>query len=648
MLTQNTKYSLKLALLSLGLFMFFRLVTLFIAFKDPLSLPVAEVLQAFFIGLRYDINVLMYVLVPVIVAAHVPWFGAEDSKLTRRTISTIMVIVLSLCSFSLLLDVENMRTMGTRFYIADLSYLNDLQDSFEVMVSGFNLPLYVFMWLLITGALAWLVHRATRAVTERKSSPSVPAKVLGPLVLILIILAAGLYGFTTLRWGNAYFSRHQKLNELALNGPYVLYYSYCHIKKQQTQGVNALGKGSREQGIHKVRELTASKAFGFLDNGDSIVRELSGDTSFKPYNIVVIIMESFSANYIGALGASRSLTPDFDRLAEGGLLFTNFYANGTRTNMGLPALLMSYPDYLPGESFMRSIAYRHKQFSSIADMLKDKGYETYYVTGGRIGFDNQEGFMRKHGFDRLVGFTDFNIFTESEKKGLTWTVPDEVIFDHAHKTFTEYARNGRRFLGVVLTLSNHSPFMLPEHYTESAPDIPKEQLAFMYSDWALGRFMEKAGNSEYFRNTVFVITADTGLPDDFLEPEVYRRFHIPLLIYAPGLVSPGRSAVLGSQLDLMPTLMELIGVKAPFEGFGKSLISETDTRFLISKDRLTFHIIRDGLYIKTDFMNDTPRVFPLGNDAAGPVSTDSSLVKRILNDSRIFVRTSIELLKDKN
>ncbi len=646
MFSNNTKYSFKLVILSIGLFSFFRLITLLVAFDAPLSLPLAEILQAFYIGLRYDINVLMYFLVPIIIMSNMPWIGPEDKRSARITISVITIIVLSLCSFSLLIDVENMRVINERFFMADLEYLQDTQDSFEVMVSGFNLVQYTVIWLLVTGVLIWLVRRAGKALEARSSSPSVFAKIIGPLVLITVILAVGLSGFTTLRWGNAYFSKHQKLNELALNGPYVLYYSYRHIKKQQREGIAALGAGSREEAVEKARQLMAGDPFVFVDDGkDTFKRELSGNTVFKPYNIVLIIMESFSANYIGALGAENSLSPYFDRLADKGLLFTNFYANGHRTNRGLPAILMSYPDYLPGESFMRSIAYRHKQFSSLADMLKKKGFYNYYVTGGRIGFDNQEGFMRKHGFDRLVGFTDFNIFTESEKKGLTWTVPDEVIFDHAHNTFMELSRKKQNFLGVVLTLSNHRPFMLPEHYMKTAPDISKEQLVFMYSDWALGQFMAQAEKSEYFNNTIFVITADTGLPGDFLEADGHKKFHIPLLLYAPGLIEPGENNTLGSQLDLMPTLLQLTGLKAPFEGFGKSLLSKSEPRFSISKEGLTYHILRDGLYIKTEFMGSDPRVFDYGTQisSAGP-KEKKELVNRIIYDSRMFVKASLVLL----
>lgn len=646
MFSNNTKYSFKLVILSIGLFSFFRLITLLVAFNDPLSLPLAEILQAFYIGLRYDINVLMYFLVPLIIISHLPWVGSEDNRFSRIAISAITIIVLSLCSFSLLMDVENLRTVNERFFMADLEYLQDTQDSFEVMISGFNLIPYTIIWLLITAVLIWLVRRAGKGLIAPNSSPSVIAKIMGPLVLITVILTVGLSGFTTLRWGNAYFSKHQKLNELALNGPYVLYYSYRHIKKQQTEGIAALGAGSREEAVEKARQLIAGDPFIFVDGGEGIVtRELSGDPVFKPYNIVLIIMESFSANYIGALGAENSLTPYFDRLADKGLLFTNFYANGHRTSRGLPALLMSYPDYLPGESFMRSIAYRNKQFSSLADMLKKEGFYNYYVTGGRIGFDNQEGFMRKHGFDRLVGFTDFNIFTESEKKGLTWTVPDEVIFDHAHNTFMELSRKKQNFLGVVLTLSNHRPFMLPEHFMETAPDMSEEQLVFMYSDWALGQFMAEAEKSEYFNNTIFVITADTGLPGDFLEADGHRKFHIPLLLYSPGLIKPGINNTLGSQLDLMPTLLQLIELKAPFEGFGKSLLSKSESRFSISKEGLTYHILRDGFYIKTEFMDSEPRVFDYGTrDASAGPERKKELVNRIIYDSRMFVKASLALL----
>lgn len=646
-LSRNAIYGVRIFLLSLGLFSIFRLLTFFIAFDAPFSLPFHDVVRAFSIGLQYDVNILMFFLVPIIFASHLPWIGVENSKAARILISTIVIATLSLSSLSMLLDIQYMKAMGTRFFIGDLAYLKDFKDSYEVMTSGYHFPLSVIVWILLCCVIAWLVVRAAKAAKHQKGLP-LYSRILTALALILILIAGGLTGFTTLRWGNAYFSRYTKLNELALNGPFVLYYSYSNIKKQRQEGIMSIQGSGRGQAIQRTRELLTDNAFHFTDGeGKSITRELSGGAVFKPRNIVIIIMESFSTNEIGAMGADKSLTPYFDKLAVKGLLFDNLYANGSRTNMGLTALLLSYPDYLPGEALMRSITYRHKQFTSIASLLKQKGYQTYYVTGGRLGFDNQEGFMGKNGFDHMVGFTDFNIFTESEKKGLVWTVPDEVIFDNAQRAFADFNRHNQNFLGVILTLSNHRPFMIPEHFKRISPGISEEQRAFMYSDWALGQFMEQAEKSPYFKNTIFVITADTGIPGDYLESQGHRRFHIPLLLYAPDIIKPGIAHVLGSQLDLMPTLADITGLKDSFEGFGKSLMRESNTRFSISKDGLTYHIMRDRLYIQTDFSdNKPPFVFETENSKNMAAEEKERLVGQILEDSRMFVQTSFELLRN--
>ncbi len=647
MFSKNTKYSFKLIFLSLALFSIFRLATLIIAFKNPLVLPLQDIAKAFYIGLRYDINILMYPLILLVVISHLPWVGVERNRFTRGLVQACAIAVLSLASFSLLVDIENMRTTDERFFITDLAYLQDFRDSFEVMLSGFNLLPYILTWLILTVLLFALVRRMGRDLDSPAPKVSIPARIAGPLGLIILILVTGLSGFSVLRWGDAYFSKYKKLNELALNGPYVLYYSYRHIDSETKSGNASLGSGTGEEAAAVTRKLLADDQFSFVPSGESpIMRKLSGNSTYRPRNIILIIMESFSTNSIGAFGAKKSLSPFFDKLAAKGLLFTNFYANGHRTNKGLPAILMSYPDFTPGQGVMRSIAYRHKQFSSLADLFKKKGFFNYYVTGGRLDFDNQDGFMRKHGFDRLVGFTDFNIFTESEKKGSTWTLPDEVIFDHAHETFQELSSNNRQFLGVVLTLSNHRPYMLPAHFAQTGPDLSQEERAFLYSDWALEQFMAKAEKSGYSKNSIFVITADSGLPEDFLESEEHRKFHIPLLLYAPGLIEPGKNSTLGSQVDLMPTLLHLAGLQAPFESFGKSLLAKSDVRFAIAKKDITYHILRDGLYIKTDLMNNIPRVFDLeGAVPSKGNETREERTRRIIDESRMFVITAQNLVR---
>lgn len=640
MFSRDSVYSFRLLSVSVALFTAFRLLTFLLAFDDPFSLPRAQVLRAFLLGVRFDANVLLFLFIPVILASHLPRIGAGRCRATRVLVSWTVGVALSLSSLSQMIDIPNMRTLGNRFFIGDMEYLKDLRESFKVLVPGYNLPLYLAAWLSVCLAIAWLVACASRTAGGGDGRPRWYARVAGPVLMILALLVAGLPEFHTLRWGTAYFSQNRKLNELVMNGPYVLYYSYRGIRKEMAQG-RLSGPAAAGEAVRKARELLSGDRFRFVDpDPGRILRELRGGAEFKPWNVVLVIMESFSAEHIGALGAGRSLTPFFDRLAGDGLLFTGFYANGTRTNKGLSALLFSYPDFLPNEALIRSFASRHRQFSSLAVLLKKKNYQTYFATGGAIGFDNMEGMLHKNGFDRLVGYTDFNL---SSKRADRWTVPDEVTFDEAHRQFSEFARHGKPFFGVILTLSNHTPYVVPEDFSGAPPGSPEMSRAFLYSDWALGRFMERAGESAYFDNTVFVITGDHGVYGDFPMSEGHRRFRTPLLLYAPKLLRPGVSAVLGSQLDLLPTLVDLLAIREPFESFGRSLFSGDGERFSISKDGLMYHLLRDGYYIQTDLAGGEPLVFPGPPGHRRGRSVDAS-PERIISDSRLLVQATFLLL----
>ena len=209
-------------------------------------------------------------------------------------------------------------------------------------------------------------------------------------------------------------------------------------------------------------------------------------------------------------------------------------------------------------------------FRSIADILGERGYDSYFIYGGDLGFENMEGFFRNQGVKNFIDIDDFPIGSALNR----WGVPDHKVFERANRTF---AGVKTPFLGVVVTLSNHEPFILPGKEFEIFPkgiDYRDYLNTFYYSDWSIGQFFHQAEKEEYFKHTIFVLVGDHGRvlyrPDD-----MRHNFRIACLIYCPGRedIKPQRIETVCGQVDLVPTILGLLDKPAIQESWGRNILA---------------------------------------------------------------------------
>ena len=296
-------------------------------------------------------------------------------------------------------------------------------------------------------------------------------------------------------------------------------------------------------------------------------------------------MESFAGRYCGALCAKHDLTPEFDRLAKDGVLFTRAFANGTHTHQGVYATLTSFPN-LPGYEFLMKMMEASQEFSGLPTLLERRGYQSVFLYNGLFSWDNKEGFFRNHGIDRFIGSEDYQnpVFRDP-----VWGVSDLDVYQRANQEFRAMAGE-RPFLGVILTLSNHAPFNLPEPLPfpriVTGDYLEGRFNGIRYADWALGEFFRKASEEAYFKDTLFVLVGDHGFgvaPN--ITPMGLARFNVPLLFYAPGQLAPQRRDTVASQVDIGPSVMGLLGLDDPTQAWGRNLFSSQlrDAGFAVVK-----------------------------------------------------------------
>jgi len=279
-----------------------------------------------------------------------------------------------------------------------------------------------------------------------------------------------------------------------------------------------------------------------------------------PLNVVVVVEESLSGEFTGFFGNRDKLTPNLDRLARQGLLFTRAYASGTRTVRGLEAISSSFPP-IPSEAIVKRPG--SENIANWGKVMKQHGYQVSFLYGGYGTFDNMNHFFSSNGF-AVSDRTDI----PNPSFANIWGVADGDLFNHALDYFDRQAQTGKPFFSMIMSTSNHRPYTFPE----GIPGIPARgggrAAGVRYADYALGQFLQQAKEHPWFDNTLFVIVADhcSRLRGSAEIP--IAHYHIPLIFYSPGHLPPGRFDAPIGQIDIAPTVLGLLGLDytAPFYG----------------------------------------------------------------------------------
>jgi phosphoglycerol transferase MdoB-like AlkP superfamily enzyme len=342
---------------------------------------------------------------------------------------------------------------------------------------------------------------------------------------------------------------NKQVAELSGNGLYELFAAFRSNELDYARFYRTLPEAEVFAALRE--ELSTRDAHFVSGDPRDITRDIVNPGPERRRNVVLVSVESLSADFLGAFGNEAGLTPNLDRLAREGLLFRRVYATGTRTVRGLEALALAVPP-TPGQSIVRRP--NNEGLFSLASVFTDRGYESKYVYGGYAYFDNMSHFFGANGYtvvDRRA-IPAAQIHHET-----VWGVADEDLFDQALAEMRASHAAGKQFFVHVMTTSNHRPYTYPADRID-IPSGAGRDGAVKYTDWAIGKFVADARREPWFDDTVFVFVADhqaasagkTGLPVD--------RYRIPLIVYSPKHVTPAIVDRLMSQIDVAPTLLGLL------------------------------------------------------------------------------------------
>lgn len=403
-------------------------------------------------------------------------------------------------------------------------------------------------WIL--GGLGGLALLGTLSVRRRMMQQLVvvapfKSRLIGFAVhaLLALSLLAVVSGDARENLQNAY------ARELAGNGPFELVRAFKNNELEYQRFYPTLPEPVVYARLREEMLLTGGESLS-ADPHDLRYRVTGQGRELRP-NVVVIMLESMSADFMATFGNPHPLTPTLDRLTGESLFFPRAFASGTRTVRGLEALALALPP-TPGNAIVRRPHNEH--LFSLASVFNAKGYASAFLYGGYGYFDNMNAFFGGNGYtviDRLA-VNPGKIHHET-----IWGIADEDLYTEALETFDAYQAKGQPFFAHLMTTSNHRPYTYPE----GRIDIPSKtgrEGAVKYADWALGDFLQRAASHAWFDNTVFVIVADHQASASGKTDLPLARYRIPLLIYAPKLIPPARNERLIAQMDIAPTLLGLL------------------------------------------------------------------------------------------
>jgi len=444
---------------------------------------------------------------------------------------------------------------GVRYNFIAVDYLvytntviGNIMESYPVV------PLFIGVGL-VAGFFTYIIVKRTRPFLDQLPSLADKAKSLG---VYAVLFAFSLFAIPFLAQQEN--SANVFTNELQADGIYKFYVAFMN----------------NELDFHKFyKTMPNDKAFALLQkqlpgiSGESTLRKVTGDSAEVHKNVVLITIESYSAEYMKAYGSEDNITPFLDSLSQKSLQFTNLYAVGNRTVRGLEAVTLCLPP-----SAAESVVKRkdNKNKFSTGSIFKQKGYQVKYLYGGDAFFDNMGDFFGGNGY----GIVDKKTFAPDEITfSNIWGVCDEDMYRKAIKVMNAEAKENKPFFNHIMTVSNHRPFTYPEGKIDISGTSKSRKGGVKYTDYALKQFFAMAQKQPWFRNTVFVILADhcasssgkTELPMD--------KYRIPAFIYAPDFVPAKEVNTLMSQIDMMPTLFGLLHFNYDSKFYGQDIFDSS-------------------------------------------------------------------------
>ena len=439
---------------------------------------------------------------------------------------------------------------GVRYNFIAVDYLIYTNEVIgNIMESYPVVPLFSAI-LALTLFVTWFIFKNTKNELLTLLNFKQKLILLGSFLLLCGLSLFAIPQFDKIKSDNTF------AQEIQANGLPKFYHAFTHNELDYFQFYPTLNQ--------KIAEENFLKQF----QPPTLQREIVSENPELKKNVVLISIESLSADFMEHYGNTQKITPFLDSLATKSLMFTNLYATGNRTVRGLEALTLCIPP-TAGESIIKRENNKNK--FTTGSVFKSKGYDVKFLYGGYSYFDNMEDFYKGNGYD-IIDRNNFK--TEEISFANVWGVADEDMAKKAIQVMNQEAKSGKPFFNHWMTVSNHRPFTYPEGRIDIPGTAKSREGGVKYTDYSIKKFFELAKKQDWYKNTVFVIVADhcassagkTELPMD--------KYRIPAMIFSEGFIQPQQFNPTMSQIDVMPTLLGLLNFNYKTKFLGQDVFKE--------------------------------------------------------------------------
>lgn len=627
----KTRYSVlyHFILFFLAVSFLIRTVLLFWAFKK-VELSFIGFLDIYGKGLIFDLaTAIFFMAVYSIYLLLVPerWNRSIFNKIITYTAFILVVFILM---FSFFAEFTFWGEYESRFNFIAVNYLIYTYEVVNNINESYPLPLLIGGMLLLTLLTTWIFAR--RKIFYNSFTSTTPFRTRIKYTGAVLALGAIFYFFLNNSWGESRYNRYQ--NELSKAGIWSFFAAY---KNNELDFYAFYRNVSESSAFDIVRNDLSEHDTKYKEDSLSIRRTIYDSTSVGRPNVILVTIESFSADFMKHFGNTKSLTPFLDSLADKSILFTNLYATGTRTVRGMEALTLGVPP-TPGNSIVRR--QDNDSLFSVGTIFRKAGYTTGFFYGGDGFFDNMNAFFGSNGFDitdhggRLIGEHFKANRTVIPKEDIhfdnAWGMCDEDLYDAVIRDADLKYGKQQRFFDFVMTTSNHKPYTYPE----GKIDIPSgsgRDGAVKYTDYAIGEFVKKIQLKPWFENTVIIFIADHCASSAGKNEIDIAKYHIPCIIYNLK-TSPARTIdVQCSQIDMFPTLFGLLHWQYESNWYGKNaLLPGFQGRICLGTYQELGFLQHDSLVVLSPQRKTSLNKWDPIKDEQKPIAQDSTLLHRAI------------------
>ena len=604
-------YILSVHVLALLFMSFQRIIMLFMNFQHVQGVEhkFGWIMSALLRGIWFDNVIACYItIVPLIVLSVL----GLCNKINKPILTGFNVFYIVLYTLVFAIGIADIPYFDYFFKHLNTSIFNWKEEGATnagMILQETSYYAYFFFFLLAIILFSFFIIRLSRRLLLRNRRDAFGVDYLKyiPLCLVLVALCIfgirGRMGYNPIKTSQAYFCDNSFLNQLGINPTFFFIRDVIEVSKKHYSIDDLIDE---KEAIANVRKYLAIDT---IPQGFSpIARDVITEGEAKNMNIVVVLMESMSADLLHVKQNGKEITPFLNELIGKSYYFENFFSAGTHTNHGILATLYGLPSLLD-RNMMKNVDIPLCEGFPL--VLQEQGYRTMFFMTHEAQYDNINAFLLENGIEEIYSQENY----PREKRVNSFGVADDYLFEYASGKLHEKSKSNKPFFATLLTISNHPPYIVPDRFKSVSNESQFQIVAF--ADDAIRNFMESAKKQDWYNNTIFVFLGDHGKivgSQTYEMPLSYN--HIPLIIYSPAFAdAPKCFTQLGGQVDVFPTIMGMLNRSYENNTFGVDLLKQKRRYMFFSSDDAIGCI--DSTYFYTrNFKSEVEGIFKYRDNSA--------------------------------